>query len=205
MKLVEPLNKLLEDVTSGEFVLVEYDSISQFPLLPLKLAVENEGVLVEIGDKLSVKIPALLKRFEGYKEKLKKLKILNVSNYKLEIEGFDIHNVPLAELMSVITNIYSVLTENRDKIIVIDGMEILFMYYKTKNVLKDIAGLKITLSNSTIFCFVNYEVMLKRDLALLESLATTVLRFKGVLGREIVRYGYVIKTLSPIRSESVTL
>jgi len=200
MKLVEPISYLLEDVLEGEVVLVEYDSVSQFPLLPLKIAVENCGILVEIGDKLSVKVP-LIERVE----KLKNIKILNVSNYKIDLEGLEIYNVPLSEQTSVTSEIYRFLNENRGKVIVIDGIDVLFIYYNIKEVLKDLAGLKIALSDSTIFFFVNYEIMMKRDLALLESIATTIVRFRGFLGREIVRYGYILKTLSPIRCESVKI
>lgn len=196
MKLVFPLNELLDDVADGELVLVEYDSIAQDTLLPLRLATENEGILVEIGDRLSVKIPALLE-LKDVRNKLRKLKILNVSNYPIELEGFDIKNVKFDDLLSVMSNIYEFLRRfGEKKVIVIEGFEMLALYYNIKSVLKDFAGLKVMLPHSTMFYFVNYEVIERRYLAIIESLATTVIRFTGVLKENgIVKRMYILKSV----------
>ncbi len=196
MRLIYPLNELLEDVADGELVLVEYDSVSQEPLLPLKLATENEGILVEIGDRLSVKIPALLD-LNDIRDKMGKLKILNVSNYPIELEGFDIKNVKLDDLLSVMSNVYEFLKNfGRDRVVVIEGFEMLALYYNVKSVLKDFAGLKVMLPHSTMFYFVNYEVIERRYLAIIESLATTVIRFTGVLKENgIVKRMYLLKSV----------
>ncbi|ADB57640.1 DUF835 domain-containing protein [Archaeoglobus profundus] len=204
MKLVEPLDKLIEDFLRGEFVLVEYDSICHFPLLPLRLAIENDGILVEMGDKLSVKIPALIKFIRNY-EGLYKVKIVNISNYKLELEGIYIYNIALAELLSVTSKLYEFFKDYSSELIVFDGVEYLFLHYDLKNVIKDLAGLKVMFPDTTMILFVNYGVVKRRYITLLESLATTTIRFKGVLGDKIVRQGYVLKSLTKPRAETVVL
>ncbi len=191
MKLVYPLNELLEDVLKGELVIVEYDSVAQFPLLPLELARENDGTIVIFGDKLSVKVSALNVK------SLKNLKIVNVSNYAVNLEGIEVFNVPIEELLSVISNVYDLLKKfARDGVVVMEGLEVLTLYFDTKNILKNVSGIKVMLPNSTMFIFSNYEVIEKKLLSFLESMATTVVRFKGFMKRDSIdRYGYVVKSL----------
>lgn len=208
MKLIEPLNLLLDGISDREFALIEYDSISQYPLLPLKLVVENyPSIFVEFGDKLSVKIPALIEKNSGIYEKLRKIRIINVSNYKFESECLNICNIPLAEFGNIMSEIYSNIKEFCEEcLIVLEGIEILPLYFSLKNILKGLVGLKITLHNSTIVCFVNYDVLDLKNLALLESISTTVVRFRGILKENsIERYGYVLKSLNDIKRESVKL
>lgn len=62
--------------------------------------------------------------------------------------------------------------------------------------MKNVSGIKVMLPNSTMFIFSNYEVIEKKLLSFLESMATTVVRFKGFMKRDSIdRYGYVVKSL----------
>ena len=207
MKLIEPFTLLLDRIADREFVLVEYDSISLPPLLPLRLAAENSpSLFIEFGDKLNVKIPALIEKNNKIYEKLRKIKIVNVSNYKLETECLDIYNIPLVEFVNIMSEIYSNIKEFcEDCLIVIDGVEILPLYFNLTSVLKGLIGLKVMLPNATIVCFVNYDVMELKNLSLLESVATTIIRFKGILREGIERYCYVLKSTNKIRREFVKL
>lgn len=208
MKLIEPLNMLLDGISDREFALIEYDSVSQYPLLPLQLVAENSpSLFIEFGDKMSVKIPALVKRNSEIYEKLRKIKIINVSNYKFEIECLDIYNVPLTDFGSIMSEIYSNTKKFCEEcLIVLEGIEILPLYFDLRNILKGLVGLKIMLQNSTIVCFVNYDVLDLKNLALLECIATTVIRFRGFLKENnIERYCYVLKSLNKIKRESVKL
>ena len=115
----------------------------------------------------------------------------------MNLEGIEVFNVPIEELLSVISNVYDLLKKfARDGVVVMEGLEVLTLYFDTKNILKNVSGIKVMLPNSTMFIFSNYEVIEKKLLSFLESMATTVVRFKGFMKRDCIdRYGYVVKSL----------
>jgi len=209
-RLVEPLNSVVDSLIRGEFVIVEYNSLSNIPLLPLLMCLSSEkSLLIEVGDKLNVKITALLKalkdRYPDAFSRLSKIPIINISNYPLHIEGLNVINIPLSELTRVMSKLYSYVKDDyEDYVIVINGLEQMILYFDVKDTLREIAGFKVTLPESTVIGFLNYDVVDSKTLALIESLATTVIRLVGVADisngniREIV---YVVKTVNPVKCE----
>jgi hypothetical protein len=78
------------------------------------------------------------------------------------------------------------------------------LYFDVKDALREIAGFKVTLPESTVIGFLNYDVVDSKTLALIESLATTVIRLVGVADTsngKIRKIVYVVKTVNPVKCE----
>jgi hypothetical protein len=210
IRLVEPLNGVVDSLIRGEFVIVEYNSLSNIPLLPLLMCLSSEkSLLIEVGDKLNVKITALLEalkdRYLDAFSRLSKVPIINISNYPLQIKGLNVINIPLSELTRVMSKLYSYIKDDyEDYVIVINGLEQMILYFDVKDALREIAGFKVTLPESTVIGFLNYDVVDSKNLALIESLATTVIRLVGVVdidNGKIRKIAYIVKTVNPVKCE----
>ncbi len=216
MRLIElpkPLSLILERIVEGEVVLVEYNTLSNVELLPLKLTAIGNSVLVEIGDKLHVKLYALVNALKNMDPKLldaiKKTPILSVSNFSVSFPGFNIINVPLNEITKMISKFYSFMKDSRENyFLIISGIENISIYFDINCFLREFAGLKVALPSVTFIGFLNYDAVDRKVLAMFESLSTTVVRIEGIVNvdrKEIKKYLYPVKSINPVKFEVVEL
>ncbi len=216
MRLIElpkPLSIILERIVEGEVVLIEYNTLSNIDLLPLKLTAIGNSVLVEIGDKLHVKLYALLNALKNTNPELleiiRRTPIMSVSNFSVSFPGFNIINVPLNEITKMISKFYSFMKDSRENChLIISGIENISLHYDILSFLKEFAGLKVALPNVTFISFLNYNAIDRRILAMFESLSTTVFRIEGrvdINRREIRKYLYPVKSINPVKFEVVEL
>ncbi len=209
IKLPKPLNLVLNRIVEGEVVLIEYNSLSNIDLLPLKLTSIGNSVFVEIGDKLQVKLYALINALKDTEPELldaiRKTPIISVSNFAMSFPGFNIVNVPLNEITKMISKFYSFMKDSRENhLLVICGIEQIALHFDIQNFLREFAGLKVALPSVTFVGFLNYDAVDKRDLAIFESMATTVVRIEGAVDMErkkIRKYIYPIKSINPVRCD----
>ncbi len=216
MRLIElpkPLSIILEKIVEGEVVLIEYNTLSNIELLPLKLTAMGNSVLVEIGDKLHVKLYALVNALKNTNPELleiiKKTPIMSVSNFSISFPGFNIINVPLNEITKMISKFYSFMKDSRENyLLIISGIENISLHFDMVCFLREFAGLKVMLPNVTFIGFLNYDAIDKRMLAIFESLSTTVVRIEGrvdINKKEIKKYLYPVKSINPVKFEIVEL
>ncbi len=209
INLPKPLNLVLDRIVEGEVVLVEYNSLSNMELLPLKLTSIGKTVFVEIGDKLHVKLYALVNALKDSNpdllEAIRKTPIISVSNFSMAFPGFNIVNVPLNEITRIISNFYSFMKDRRENhLLIICGMEQIALHFDIQSFLKEFAGLKVALPSVTFIGFLNYDAIDRRDLAIFESMSTTVIRMEGSLDlkdRRIRKYIYIVKSINPVKCE----
>lgn len=216
MKMIElpkPLNLVLSRIVEGEIVLIEYNSLSNVDLLPLKLTSIGNSVFVEIGDKLHVKLYALINALKDTDPELldavRRTPIISVSNFTIGIPGFNIVNVPLNEITKMFSKFYSFMKDSRDNhLVVVCGIELIALHFDIQNFLRELAGLKVALPSVTFIGFLNYDAVDKRVLAIFESMATTVVRMEGVVDikrKKIKKYMYPIKSINPVRCDVVEI
>ncbi len=216
MRLIElpkPLSLILERIVEGEVVLVEYNTLSNIELLPLKLTAIGNSVLVEIGDKLHVKLYALVNALKNTDPQLldaiKKTPILSVSNFSISFPGFNIINVPLNEITKIISKFYSFMKDSRENyFLIISGIETITIHFDINCFLREFAGLKVALPSVTFIGFLNHDAVDKKVLAIFESLSTTVVRIEGIVDvdrKEIKKYLYPVKSINPVKFEVVEL
>ena len=209
LELPKPINLVLDKIVKGEFVLVEYNSLSNIELLPFKLISVGKSVFVEIGDKLHVKLYALMNALKDEMPELldaiRKTPIISVSNFALSYPGFNIVNVPLNEATKIISKFYSFMKDSyEDNLLIICGIEQIALHFDIQNFLREFAGLKVALPSVTFIGFLNYDAVDRRTLAIFESMATTVVRIEGVVDvkhKKIKKYIYVVKSINPTKCE----
>ncbi len=209
LDLPKPINLVLKRIVEGEVVLIEYNSLSNVELLPFRLVSMGKSVFVEIGDKLHVKLYALLKALKGEMPELldaiKKTPIISVSNFVSEFPGFNIVNVPLNEITKIISKFYSFMKDSRENnLLILSGIEQIDLHFDIRCFLRELAGLKVALPSVTFIGFLNYDALDRRSLAIFESMATSVVRIEGVVDvrrKKINKYIYLVKSINPTKCE----
>jgi len=209
IELPEPIREVLERIVEGEFLLVEYNTLSNIDLLPFKLTSIGKSVFVEIGDRLHVKLHALLRAHSDLAEAIKRTPIISVSNFYLSVPGFNIVNVPLNEISMIISKFYSFMKDkNERELLIICGMEQIALHFDVMSFMKELAGLKVALPSVTFIGFLNYNAIDTKTLATFESMATSVVRIEGEVdkeGKRIRRYIYALKSINPVKYEVLEL
>ena len=209
INLPKPLNLVLDKIVEGEVVLVEYNSLSNIELLPLKLASMGKSVFVEVGDKLHVKLYALINALKNKDpellETIRKTPIISVSNFILKLPEFNIINIPLNEITKIISKFYSFMKDSRENyLLVMCGIEQIALHLDINCFLREFAGLKVALPSVTFIGFLNYDAVDRKTLAIFESMSTTAVRIEGKVDiehKKIRKYIYVIKSINPIKCE----
>ncbi len=209
LDLPKPINLVLKRIVEGEVVLIEYNSLSNVELLPFRLVSMGKSVFVEIGDKLHVKLYALLKALKGEMPELldaiRRTPIISVSNFVSEFPGFNIVNVPLNEITKIISKFYSFMKDSRENnLLILSGIEQIDLHFDIRCFLRELAGLKVALPSVTFIGFLNYDALDRRSLAIFESMATSVVRIEGVVDvrrKKINKYIYLVKSINPTKCE----
>jgi len=203
IRLPSPINLILDGIESGGFMLIEYNSLSEIEFLSIDMLKIEHVILIEIGDKLHIKIPALLK----FMNRSLKVIIISISSFPLEIPNFEVINIPLDDLTKILSKIYSFLKDGyKDWIIVLSSIDQVMLYLDVREFLRELARLTKALPNLTIIGFLNYDVVDKMTLSLLESISTTVVRAEGRIDfgmKRIRRFIYVVKSVNPHKKEMV--
>ncbi len=209
IELPKPIGLVLERIVEGEFLLVEHNTMSNVDLLPFKLTEIGKAVFVEIGDRLHVKLHALLKANSEVAEAIKKVPIISVSNFYLSVPGFNIVNVPLNEISMIISKFYSFMKDREEReLLILCGLEQIALHFDVMCFMKELAGLKVALPGVTFIGFLNYNAVDGKTLATFESMATSVVRIEGEVDRDsgkIRRYIYPLKSINPVRYEILEL
>ncbi len=213
LDLPKPINLVLKRIVEGEVVLIEYNSLSNVELLPFRLVSMGKSVFVEIGDKLHVKLYALLKALKGEMPELldaiRRTPIISVSNFVSEFPGFNIVNVPLNEITKIISKFYSFMKDSRENhLLILSGIEQIDLHFDIRCFLRELAGLKVALPSVTFIGFLNYDALDRRTLAIFESMATSVIRIQGVVDvrrKKINKYIYLVKSINPTKCEVVKI
>jgi len=207
VSLPKPIGDILEAIIKGEYLIVEYNSIADVSLLPLRLTLLDNTILIVLGDKIHTKLYALMEALKeidpNLLDKLVKTPIISISNVTLKFPNLNIINIPLSELTGVISKLYTFIKDGyEDWLIVSEGLEQLTLYFDTKSALKELASLKTALPNTTLIGFLNYDAVDKKTLALFESCATSVVRIEGWIDLELNRIKkriYVIKSIGKVK------
>ncbi len=202
IKLFHPFNLLLDEINEGEVVIVEYNTAANVDLLPFQFLEFEDSVLIVMGDRLSLKLLSLLKVL---KEKIEiRGSIILISNNPIEFEGFEISTIKPVTLNTVLSEIYGFIKDRGldDGVVVIWGTEQMGLYVDLSDAIKEFAKLKSSMPGMTVVEFINFEAVDEKDLAIIESAATTIFRLEGKLSeRGIERRIAILKSINPIKKE----
>jgi len=202
IKLFHPFNLLLDEINEGEVVIVEYNTAANVDLLPFQFLEFEDSVLIVMGDRLSLKLLSLLKVL---KEKIEiRGSIILISNNPIEFEGFEISTIKPVTLNTILSEIYGFIKDRGldDGVVVIWGTEQMGLYVDLSDAIKEFAKLKSSMPGMTVVEFINFEAVDEKDLAIIESAATTIFRLEGKLSeRGIERRIAILKSINPIKKE----
>jgi len=200
IELLYPFNLVLNNISKGEIVVVEYNTLANVDMLPFYFLKHEKSILIIIGDRLALKLMNLIKIL-GIEIKGS---IILISNNPIEIEGVNIKTVRPISLNMFLSEIYEYLKKNEmeDGIVVFWGTDQIDLYFDINEAVREIAKLKGSMPDMTIIDFVNFESIEKRLLSIIESGATTIFRLEGKLkDNGIERRIAVLKSINPIEKE----
>jgi len=203
LELPDPVSRVLKRIVEGEILLVEFNSFSNVELLPFEFCSIGKTVFIEIGDKLHVKLYALMKALNDSDllDRLRRTPIISVSNFYVSVPGFNIINIPFNEITKIISKFYSLMRDkSENNLLILSGIEQIALHFDIYGFMREFAGLKVALPSVTFILFVNYDAVERRTLAVLESLSTSVVRLEGRVdfdsGR-VRKYVYLVKSIDP--------